>query len=82
MLNMLERFDMKAAGFQTPLAIHLGAEVKRLAYEDRARWYGDPNFSKVPVDWLVSKAYAAERAKLIRPDRINPDIRPQCTVAG
>ena len=76
MLNMLERFDMKAAGFQTPLAIHLGAEVKRLAYEDRARWYGDPNFSKVPVDWLISKAYAAERAKLVRPDRINPAIRP------
>jgi gamma-glutamyltranspeptidase/glutathione hydrolase len=76
MLNMLERFDMKAAGFQTPLSIHLGAEVKRLAYEDRARWYGDPNFSRMPIDWLISKAYAAERAKLIRPDRINPNVRP------
>ncbi len=76
MLNMLERFDVKGAGFQTPLSIHLGAEIKRLAYEDRARWYGDPNFSRMPVDWLISKAYAAERAKLIRPDRINPDVRP------
>jgi gamma-glutamyltranspeptidase/glutathione hydrolase len=75
-LNMLERFDIKGAGFQSALAIHLGAEAKRLAYEDRARWYGDPNFSKVPVEWLVSKAYAAERAKLIRPDRINPAVRP------
>ena len=76
MLNILERFDMREAGFQTPLSIHLGAEAKRLAYEDRARWYGDPNFSRMPVDWLISKDYAAERAKLIRPDRINPDIRP------
>jgi gamma-glutamyltranspeptidase/glutathione hydrolase len=76
MLNMLERFDIKGAGFQTPLSIHLGAEAKRLAYEDRARWYGDPNFSRMPVDWLISKEYAAERAKLIQPDRINPDIRP------
>ena len=76
MLNMLERFDIRGAGFQTPLSIHLGAEAKRLAYEDRARWYGDPNFSRVPVEWLISKTYAAERAKLIRPDRINPDIRP------
>jgi gamma-glutamyltranspeptidase/glutathione hydrolase len=76
MLNMIERFDMKAAGFQTPLSIHLQAEAKRLAYEDRARYYGDPEFSKMPTDWLVSKDYAAERAKLIRPDRINPDVRP------
>jgi gamma-glutamyltranspeptidase/glutathione hydrolase len=75
LLNMLERFDIRQAGFQTPLSIHLGAEAKRLAYEDRARWYGDPNFSRVPVDWLISKTYAAERAKLIRPDRINPEIR-------
>jgi gamma-glutamyltranspeptidase/glutathione hydrolase len=76
MLNILERFDMREAGFQTPLSIHLGAEAKRLAYEDRARWYGDPNFSRVPVEWLISKEYAAERAKLIRPDRINPEVRP------
>ncbi len=76
MLNMLETFDMKSAGFQTPLSIHLQAEAKRLAYEDRARYYGDPDFSRIPTEWLVSKAYAAERAKLIRPDRINPDVRP------
>lgn len=76
MLNILENFDMKQAGFQTPLSIHLQAEAKRLAYEDRARYYGDPNFSKMPAEWLVSKAYGAERAKLIRPDRINPNVRP------
>ena len=74
-LNMLERFDMRGAGFQSPLAIHLGAEAKRLAYEDRARWYGDPDFSKLPVEWLISKEYAAQRAKLIRPNRINTNVR-------
>jgi gamma-glutamyltranspeptidase / glutathione hydrolase len=73
MLNMLERFDMAGAGFQTPLSIHLQAEAKRLAYEDRARYYADRG---VPFDWLVSKEYATERARLIRPDRINPDVRP------
>ncbi|HET9426996.1 MAG TPA: gamma-glutamyltransferase family protein [Allosphingosinicella sp.] len=76
MLNILERFDIREAGFQTPLSIHLGAEAKRLAFEDRARWYGDPNFSRVPAEWLVSKAYAAERAQLIRPDRINREVSP------
>jgi gamma-glutamyltranspeptidase/glutathione hydrolase len=76
MLNMLETFDMKGAGFQTPLSIHLQAEAKRLAYEDRARYYGDPDFSRLPTEWLVSKDYAAQRAKLIRPDRINAEVRP------
>ncbi|WP_129792239.1 gamma-glutamyltransferase family protein [Sphingosinicella sp. CPCC 101087] len=76
MLNMLETFDMKEAGFQTPLSIHLQAEAKRLAYEDRARYYADPDFSRIPTDWLVSRDYAADRAKLIRPDRINPSVAP------
>jgi gamma-glutamyltranspeptidase/glutathione hydrolase len=76
MLNMIEHFDMRGAGFQSPLSIHLQAEAKRLAYEDRARYYADPNFSKVPAAYLVSKAYGAERAKLIRPDRINPHVSP------
>ena len=76
MLNILERFDMGAAGFQSPLSIHLQVEAKRLAYEDRARYYADPKFARVPVEWLISKDYAAQRARLIRPDRINPSVRP------
>ena len=63
MLNILENFDLKGAGFQSALSIHLQAEAKRLAYEDRARYYADPHFSNVPVEWLVSKDYAAERAQ-------------------
>jgi gamma-glutamyltranspeptidase / glutathione hydrolase len=76
MLNMIERFDMRRAGFQSAESIHLQAEAKRLAYEDRARYYADPNFSNIPVEWLISKDYAAQRARLIRPDRINPQVRP------
>ena len=76
MLNMIERFDMRGAGFQSPLSIHLQAEAKRLAYEDRARYYADPNFSRVPFAELNDKGYAARRAALIRPDRVNPAVRP------
>jgi gamma-glutamyltranspeptidase/glutathione hydrolase len=76
MLNMIERFDISGYGFQSPLSIHIAAEAKRLAYEDRARFYADPHFSRVPVEWLISKDYAAQRAALIRPDRVNPDIHP------
>jgi gamma-glutamyltranspeptidase/glutathione hydrolase len=70
MLNILEHFDLRAMGFQSPASIHVQAEAKRLAYADRARFYADPQFATIPVEWLSSKAYAAERAKLIRPDRI------------
>jgi gamma-glutamyltranspeptidase / glutathione hydrolase len=70
MLNILEHFDLRAMGFQSPASIHVQAEAKRLAYADRARFYADPQFATIPVEWLSSKAYAAERARLIRPDRI------------
>jgi gamma-glutamyltranspeptidase/glutathione hydrolase len=76
MLNMLEHFDMRGAGFQSPLSIHLQVEAKRLAYEDRARYYADPHFSQVPVEWLVSKDYAAQRAKLINPAKITLPVYP------
>lgn len=76
MLNMLERFDVADAGFQSARAIHWAVEAKRLAYEDRARFYADPHFSKVPVEWLISKDYARERAKLIRADRILTPVYP------
>ncbi len=75
-LNILENFDLARAGFQSPLSIHLQAEAKRLAYEDRARFYADPSFARVPVEWLISKEYAAQRAKLIRPNRLMDDVRP------
>jgi gamma-glutamyltranspeptidase/glutathione hydrolase len=70
MLNILESFDLRGMGFQSPASLHVQAEAKRLAFEDRARYYADPHFSKVPVQWLISKGYAAERARLIRLDRV------------
>ena len=70
MLNMLERFDLAGMGFLSTSALHHMVEAKRLAFEDRARFYGDPAFSQLPVAWLISKDYAAERAALIRPDKV------------
>jgi gamma-glutamyltranspeptidase/glutathione hydrolase len=76
MLNILENFDLRSAGFQSPLSIQLQIEAKRLAYEDRARYYADPHFSKIPVEWLNSKEYAKQRAALIQPDRILTPVYP------
>jgi gamma-glutamyltranspeptidase/glutathione hydrolase len=75
-LNILERFDLAAMGFQSAASLHTQIEAKRLAFEDRARYYADPAFAKIPVDWLISKAYGAERARLIRPDRILQPVYP------
>ena len=69
-LNICEQFDLKGMGFQSAASIHHQAEAKRLAFEDRARWFADERFAQTPVERLNSKAYAAERARLIRPDRI------------
>jgi len=68
-LNILEGFDIAAMGFGSPEHVHAFVEAKKLAFEDRARWYGDPDFSDIPVAWLVSKEYAAQRRALIDPHR-------------
>lgn len=75
-LNVCERFDLKGLGFQSAASIHVQAEAKRLAFEDRARWFADDRFSQTPVERLVSKAYAAERAALIRMDRVMDRAMP------
>ncbi|HTJ29999.1 MAG TPA: gamma-glutamyltransferase family protein [Acidobacteriaceae bacterium] len=76
MLNILENFDLREQGFQSAASLHLQIEAKRLAYEDRARYYADPHFAKIPIEWLKSKEYAKERAKLISLDRISPEVHP------
>ncbi len=76
MLNILEGFDLKGMGLLSAGSLHHQAEAKRLAFEDRARFYADPAFAEIPTDWLLSKAYAAERAALIRPDRLIEKIGP------
>ena len=75
-LNILENFNLGAMGFQSAQSLHHQAEAKRLAFEDRARFFADPAFTEAPIDWLNSKAYAAERAATIRPDRLLGDLNP------
>jgi gamma-glutamyltranspeptidase / glutathione hydrolase len=65
MLNVLESYDLAALGHGTPAALHLLIEAKKLAFEDRAKFYADPEFTKVPLKGLLSKEYAAERRKLL-----------------
>ncbi|HVK41490.1 MAG TPA: gamma-glutamyltransferase [Phenylobacterium sp.] len=76
MLNIMETFDFKAMGFQSAAAIHHAVEAKRLAFEDRAKFYADPDFFKTPTEWLLSKDYARERAKLISPSKILSPVHP------
>jgi gamma-glutamyltranspeptidase/glutathione hydrolase len=65
MLNVLSGFPLQQFGFHTPKAIHLLAETMRLAFRDRARYLGDPDFVQVPTAMLGSESYAAElRAKI------------------
>ncbi len=68
-LNLLEGYDVADMGFGSRAYIHAFVESKKLAFEDRAKFYTDPEFAHVPVAGLISKAYADERRALIDPDR-------------
>ncbi len=65
-LNILEGFDVTNMGFGSAEYIHHFLEAKKLAFEDRAKYYADPDFNDLPVDELLSKEYADERRELIR----------------
>jgi gamma-glutamyltranspeptidase / glutathione hydrolase len=67
-LNILEGFDLRAWGRNSPETLHAMMEAKKLAWADRAKFYADPDFAKSPVAALISKEYAAERRKLIDPN--------------
>ena len=68
-LNILELYDIKSMGFGSEEYMHLFTEAKKLAYEDRAKFYADMDFNEIPVDYLISKEYAKERAGLINSNR-------------
>ncbi len=68
-LNILEGYDIASMGLYSAEYIHLFTEAKKLAFEDRAKYYADPRFSEVPVNQLISKKYAVERRKLINHER-------------
>ncbi len=65
MLTILEGYDIAALGFGSADYLHLLTEAKKLAFEDRAKFYADMDFNKIPVEQLISKSYADERRKLI-----------------
>jgi gamma-glutamyltranspeptidase/glutathione hydrolase len=73
MLNILEGYDLESKGFGTAETLHLLVEAKKLAFEDRAKQYADPDFHEVPYEVLLSKEYAAERRELIG-DRASRDL--------
>jgi gamma-glutamyltranspeptidase/glutathione hydrolase len=76
-LNIVETLDLKSLGYNTPQYMHTIYQVMNLAYADRDFYYGDPAYPpETPIRGLLSKEYARERAKLIDPDRNDPDIKP------
>jgi len=66
-LNILEGFDLKSMGRNSAETLHAMIEAKKIAWADRAKFYADPEFAKIPLAGLLSKEYAAERRKLIDP---------------
>jgi gamma-glutamyltranspeptidase/glutathione hydrolase len=81
-LNILEGYDIASMGFGSADYIHLFTEAKKLAFEDRAKYYADPLYSKVPVTQLISKKYAAERRKLINIEKASKIYEPGIIEAG
>jgi gamma-glutamyltranspeptidase/glutathione hydrolase len=76
-LNLLEHFDLAAMGYNSGRYIHTLYQVMNLSFADRDFYYGDPYFPpEEPIEGLLSKRYAAERAKLIDPERNDPFIKP------
>src|SRR5437868_6051266 len=67
-LNILEGFDLRTMGRNSPETLHTMIEAKKIAWADRAKYYADPDFAKIPLTGLLSKTYAAERRKLIDPN--------------
>jgi gamma-glutamyltranspeptidase/glutathione hydrolase len=71
-LDILEGFPIREQGLNSAATIHELAEAEKLAYADRARWLGDPDFVRIPLKGLTSKAYADQLRATILPDRARP----------
>src|SRR5215510_5805452 len=76
MLNILEGFDLRTMGRNSPETLHTMVEAKKIAWADRAKFYADPAFAKIPLAGLLSKSYAAERRKLIDPNHAAKQVEP------
>ena len=75
-LNLLEAYDIRSMGFGSAEYIHHFVEAKKIAFADRAKYYADMDFNKVPVKYLISKEYADIRRKEIRPDKAAKSVLP------
>ncbi|WP_420809715.1 gamma-glutamyltransferase [Idiomarina seosinensis] len=75
-LNILENFDLAEMGYDSAEYIHHFVEAKKLAFEDRAKYYSDPAFNDIPVQGLLDKGYARERAALIDPNMPAAAVEP------
>ena len=79
--QILEGFDLRAMGLHSADSLHVQVEATRLAFADRARFYGDPDFSGVDFNQLIDPAYAAERRAMIRMDQAMEPPPPGAHVA-
>ena len=69
-LNIMEGYNIAEMGFGSAEYIHIFTEAKKLAFEDRAKFYADMDFYETPIEWLLSDEYADERRKLIDPNKV------------
>ena len=82
MLNIMETFPLQKYGVNSSATLHAMIEAKKLAYADLVRNIGDPKFSKLPVEQLLSKDFAAQRAKQIDPNKANCNVGPASLQPG
>ena len=75
-LNILEGYDLRAFGLNSPDFLHVNIEAMKLAMADREKYLGDMDYIKIPYAGLLSKAYANERRKLIDMHRASMELRP------
>lgn len=76
MLTILENFNLAKMGFASTEYMHLFTEAKKLAFEDRAKYYADPDFNDIPVGQMISEAYGKKRAELIEMNRAARTFSP------
>ena len=75
-LNIMEGFDVKKMGFGSAEYIHYFVEAKKIAFADRAKYYADPDFNKIPTEYLISKDYANKRRLEIDPKVSSDTVDP------
>src|SRR5438067_4294355 len=81
-LNILEGVDLHSMGRNSPETLHTMIEAKKIAWADRAKYYADPDFAKIPLTGLLSKSYAVERRKLIDPNHAAKTVAPGNPIVG